>query len=401
MKVLIWDKGIPLQNTGGPSGYLYNIHEYLKEYNNDSVDFYSDVIGEVANNQNSATASKSIRQRMLSLLLKRKIPAYFIQLKHFYFTQKELSAKEKEMLSKYDYVHVHTMQSLVHYFLVQNVSAKIIFTTHCPEPCFDEVSASYGMSWFANHLPFFRGYFLKRECNIIRKANLVMFPVKEAIAPYVVKSKQYERLFSDIENRIFYVPTALYPADKIETSFNPVEKENIPQNSLKVCYIGRHNQIKGYDIVKEMAELVWKRVDETIHFIIGGKESPLYGLQDCRWHELGWVKTVEVLNNVDLFILPNRQTYFDLVLLEVLRQGKPCVISDTGGNRWFKQHNLKGISTFDVNNIETVIPIFKKMIDLKRQGGLYDLEQEITKFFSNHFTVKAYLETYLKALSDF
>ena len=29
-KILIWDLNINLLNTGGPAGYLYNIHEYLK-----------------------------------------------------------------------------------------------------------------------------------------------------------------------------------------------------------------------------------------------------------------------------------------------------------------------------------------------------------------------------------
>lgn len=40
MKVLIWDN-FELQNTGGPSNYLYNIHEYLKDHPNNSIVFLS------------------------------------------------------------------------------------------------------------------------------------------------------------------------------------------------------------------------------------------------------------------------------------------------------------------------------------------------------------------------
>ena len=39
-KILIWDKHIPLKNTGGPSGYLYNIYSFIKESNNyECIDF--------------------------------------------------------------------------------------------------------------------------------------------------------------------------------------------------------------------------------------------------------------------------------------------------------------------------------------------------------------------------
>lgn len=36
-KILIWDKQLPLENMGGPSGYLYNIHEFLKEHPSEQI----------------------------------------------------------------------------------------------------------------------------------------------------------------------------------------------------------------------------------------------------------------------------------------------------------------------------------------------------------------------------
>lgn len=402
MKVLIWDKDLTLKNVGGPAGYLYNIHEYLKTYACDNIDFYSDIIGtSISDNEFHESIYRKIRRQMLFSILKIKFFAFIIELKHFYFTRKKLSNTEKELLGKYDYVHVHTMMSLVHYFMGEHTNVKVIFTTHCPEPCIDELSNNYGMSFFLNHIPYFRRIFLRRECRIIRNADLIMYPVKEAKEPYTIKSNEYIKLFNEIEDRIFYVPTSLYPASKIETTSNPLENEKIPEGSLKVCYIGRHNSIKGYDIVRDIAQMVWRDFDENIHFIIGGKEGPLFGLNDCRWHELGWVETVKVLNNVDLFILPNRQTYFDLILLEVLRQGKPCIISDTGGNRWFKKYNLEGVRFFNHRKIETFLPELNYFAEAKRQDRLKEFEQGIKIFFFNHFTTQIYIEHYLKELSRF
>ena len=39
-KVLIWDT-FPLENIGGPMGYLYNLHEYLKEHPSAQITFLS------------------------------------------------------------------------------------------------------------------------------------------------------------------------------------------------------------------------------------------------------------------------------------------------------------------------------------------------------------------------
>ena len=39
-KVLIWDLGINLKNSGGPAGYLYNWKEYLSNHHNYDNIFY-------------------------------------------------------------------------------------------------------------------------------------------------------------------------------------------------------------------------------------------------------------------------------------------------------------------------------------------------------------------------
>ena len=41
-KVLIWDS-FPLKNIGGPFGYCYNLHEFLKEHPTDQITFLSDI----------------------------------------------------------------------------------------------------------------------------------------------------------------------------------------------------------------------------------------------------------------------------------------------------------------------------------------------------------------------
>ena len=45
-KVLIWDT-FPLENIGGPMGYLYNLHEYLKEHPSAQITFLSDLMADL------------------------------------------------------------------------------------------------------------------------------------------------------------------------------------------------------------------------------------------------------------------------------------------------------------------------------------------------------------------
>ena len=64
------------------------------------------------------------------------------------------------------------------------------------------------------------------------------------------------------------------------------------------------------------------------------------GLKTDHWIEVGWTNDPHSLIAAsDVFVLPNHETYFDLILLEVLSLGVPVVMSRTGGNKFFEQFN--------------------------------------------------------------
>ena len=72
-------------------------------------------------------------------------------------------------------------------------------------------------------------------------------------------------------------------------------------------------------IAKEFAEKILKEYKD-IYFIIAGKESKeISPLKDSHWIEVGWTEEgKKIIKNSQLYILPNRETYFDLVFLEAL-----------------------------------------------------------------------------------
>jgi glycosyltransferase involved in cell wall biosynthesis len=175
-----------------------------------------------------------------------------------------------------------------------------------------------------------------------------------------------------------------------------LNKYNIPSGSLRVCYIGRHNEVKGYAFLRKVAKEIWKK--EDVYFIVGGTQAPLKGLNDKRWIELGWVKTPELLNCIDVFILPNKETYFDIILLEVLRQGVPVIISKTGGNKWFASKNMEGIKCFEYGNIDSCVSLIQRIVLQKKNGLLPEIGCSNKEYFCKELSMARYIENYVTSL---
>lgn len=405
MKVLIWDKGIKLASVGGPVGYMYNIHEYIKNHPSESVYFYSDV-AKFNNNgvpltfQQGGSLKKAVRT-LLKPIIHTNLLSFIRDIKSYYHSSFKLDDNDRNLLEQYDFVHVHHLPTLMSLFLKNEVPARIIFTTHFPEPLIDETANNRGCGWVLRLFPFIRTYYLKKEANAISSSFKVMLPVREAIEAYTENNRIYKNLFEEIESKLFFVPTSIYPSEKsIPEGQSSLESKELDPSYLKVCFVGRHNQIKGYDQLQMIAKQIWKSSPKT-YFIIGGKEEPLKGLNDKRWIELGWVNTFALLEEIDVFVLPNKQTFFDLIMIEVLRQGVPCVISNTGGNKWFEKFNLDGIRVYNYNDFDTASRYLEEFSEIKKHSGLQDIRERNKKFFMDHFTVSEYLNDYILQLSSF
>lgn len=387
MKVLVWDKNIELKNTGGPSGYLYNINQYIKDKRLYDIHFYSDYLKPIPPNNYKP---KGLISKIYMVLIQ-----FWINLTKSY-TFSGLSHDEVELLNKFDFVHVHSIEDMRKYFLKRNLDlkVKVILTSHCPEPYVDELSSQSYYNKFFQTFQFVRNYFILKEVEAFDIADYIMFPVEEAKEAYTNRSKLYEKCFRNNINKFIYVPTAIVDCQsKKQDNYNLNE---IYENQLKVCFIGRHSEIKGYDKLIQIANNVLEKSNE-VAFIIGGQILNDKYPKNQQWLELGWVKTSDLLKEIDLFILPNKQTYFDLILLEVLRQGVPVLISATGGNKWF-ENKSRGILLYEYNDVVEASNQILKCLEYKRVGLLSKLGQENRTLYENELTLSRYVETYLKTL---
>lgn len=394
MRVLIFAKKSSLKDVGGPTGYIYNISEYLKQNPSNEIFFLPEKpLGRTF----WGFISTSLYLFFTRLFKSSKHIRNILEFYSMFFRYERYDKKTIEYLNSFDYIHLHHTPYYFTTFKKNKIKAKKIITLHSPEPYTYETLEMAGLGKFADSHPNFKNYFLKKEIKIFYDCDYVMFPVPEAKEPYIISSLLYKETLKDVEYKTFYVPTSLYSVDMIEGRTGKLDELNLPIDALKVCYIGRHNQIKGYDFLQDTAKLVWNKGIDA-YFIIGGKEGPIYGLNDKRWVELGWVKTPHLLNEVDVFVLPNKQTYFDLILLEVLRQGGPVILSRTGGNKWFEQFNLEGMFFFEYGNTEELTDIIMRIKKIKEENRLSVLRESNKNFIKDNLNMGIYFERYLKAL---
>lgn len=136
----------------------------------------------------------------------------------------------------------------------------------------------------------------------------------------------------------------------------------------------------------------------NVYVLIAGEEGPLYHLEHERWIEVGWTNDPHsIIAASDVFVLPNKETYFDLIMLEVLSLGKIVVASNTGGNKYFSVFKHGGILIY--NSQREAVRLLKKVMALSFEEREY-LGGENKKIFFKYFTSEIFANNYIKLINS-
>lgn len=338
MKLLVWNT-YDLGPKGGPAGYLYNIKQHSGQAGF-NIDFLSDLELEFK--------YRKTNDRWTNLLVRVLMKIDPSQKKKFldsYVVTKQEIACDISVLSEYDAIHFHTTYELFQARrLLRAYRGKIILQSHSPKPFLYEVMEDrFGIS--APHPYAVMRYLTQIDRFAFKRADTIVFPCRESMDSYV---SRYRFILRFLKKTVF-LPT---PYETANTAGIDIKKElQLPEDSFLVLYAGRHNYVKGYDLIKKAAEEIFKlNVSPPIHFLIAGQESPLIGLQNISWHELGWRSDIgAIMKSSDCMVLLNRETYFDLILLEALAHSLPVILSKTGGNKYFAKYSSPGLLFCELN----------------------------------------------------
>ena len=171
----------------------------------------------------------------------------------------------------------------------------------------------------------------------------------------------------------------------------------VPNEAFLISYVGRHNRVKGFDLLKDIASSLFEKEDNA-WVVSAGNEAPIKRLEHKHWLEIGW--TTEAHSYIaasDVFVLPNRETYFDIVMLEILSLGKIVVASRTGGNKYFEEAGCKGVFLYDT--VEEAVTLLQKICHMS-ESERQSLGDANKVFYRDHLTVSSMYDSYINLLNE-
>jgi glycosyltransferase involved in cell wall biosynthesis len=282
---------------------------------------------------------------------------------------------------------------------LENYDGKVILTSHSPKRLSKEIAEDCtSKKDYTKHKEQYDNLIAIDEYSF-KRADYIIFPCKESEEPYYHTWKDYKKIHETNKNKYIYIPTGISPVNTGNFSRKKIrEKYGIPDNKFVVCYIGRHNKVKGYDQLKDIASKVLEDSNIEVHFLIAGKEAPLTGLKNKNWTEAGWIDNPnELIFAADAFILPNQETYFDLILLQAMSIGKPIILTNTGGNKYFKKFKESGLFFYAYGDTNGAANIIKKL-SKSSKGDISKYGKANKTIFEENFTIEIFTKKYIEAI---
>ena len=380
MKVLLYYDETKLKPVGGPAGYLYNIKQKRDEINDNEISFI--------NNKNHET----FKSYILSKFGKINRHLKYITKEEMYIDSIIYSSKHKidNTFNGYDCVHFHsTFDLYANKKNLEKYDGKVILTSHSPKTSYKEYIEDVISKDIYNKNKSLFDKIEEFDTYSFNRADYIIFPCLGAEDPYFHSWSLYEKIRD--KTKIKYVPTGIIPVTCKNSRQEIRKKYNIPNDAILLSFVGRHNEVKGYDILQDIFSQL-----KNVYVICCGKIGNIKPPKSDRWIEVGWTNDpYSIVQASDIYMLPNRETYFDIAMLQTLSIGKCSVISNTGGNKEFV--NTPGVKLF--NTINDAINCIKNFIEIpiEKRTQLEKLQQ---KEFNQKYTIDVFYKQYKQTLNE-
>ena len=267
---------------------------------------------------------------------------------------------------------------------------KLYLTSHCPEmPAIEltEILVAAGLRPQLAHNAF--DQLLKIDLHAFRAADVIVFPCQESMEPYFETCDLFGNAIAG--KKLCHVLTGIEDV--------PPTQDIIPgefHELFKIAYVGRHNSVKGYDLLLEALPPFLDRTGAVL--FVAGRQGPFFAPCHTRWRELGWIPTPSALiKGCDIFLLPNRRTYFDLVAIEAMAMGRAILASSTGGNKALAALT-PGVTLFSPNE-ECLSAALEHIASCGREE-LHRRGQANRAVYESTLTADAFADRYVRMLES-
>jgi glycosyltransferase involved in cell wall biosynthesis len=382
-----------LKPAGGPSGYLYNLLTSLQ--NNHITDIKLITKGLEQSKKHTQKNQKSNFFKTFENFFKtRVLPSRYNTKrkdKKLYETYLKFFKNEESSLFKSRINHFHNCMDF-YYFkkIYPNNTALSIITSHSPQPAYKE---------FYDGL-IYQGYSIKKatEMSLSQKeidrfafmnSDYIVFPCEQAVEPY----KDFLQEYNISKDKIKYVITSSEKMKYSKTNEEFRKEFSIPENAIVLSYVGRKNHIKGFDLFNELASRF--KNDERFYFISAGI-GPINPIEMKNFIDIGWTNDPgSIINASNYVVVPNRDTYFDLGVIQAMSLGKTIITTPTGGNKWFMDKDLDFIF-FNIDALDSLVETVKT----RSVSNAIKNEQFFNEILENDFFALNYSTFYNSILEN-
>ena len=165
---------------------------------------------------------------------------------------------------------------------LESYKGRIILTSHTPKPSHLEI---YEDSITEKERKKYGNLYKKLEKideYAFNKADYIVFPCEYAEEPYYNRWEKYKEIKEKNKQKYRYLLTgtqkcfAKIPKDEVR------EKYSIPKDAFLISYVGRHNEVKGYDFLKEIGKEILEK-NKNVYIICAGKEEPIKRFSVSPW----------------------------------------------------------------------------------------------------------------------
>lgn len=367
-----------LRPVGGPAGYLYNLNYGLERIGDTSVRFMA---GEDAPKINAS--------------VKSRVPMLLREVNRYLYYKRELSTQIvlDDSLLACSTLHFHSTMDLYRARnQLKGYKGKVLLTSHSPVVTYLQILDLFSPNR-RKYLKDLMAELAEVDRFAFSLADYIIFPCAEAEECYFNTWDEYPNIRE--QSKIKYLPTGLKQVSPLRKKCSTRSELGIPPEAFVISFVGRHNEVKGYDVLVDLANRL--RGYSDVWFLVAGVEGPMYQPNYPRWVEVGWTNDPHsIISASDVFVLPNRETYFDLVFLEVLCLGIPIIASKTGGNKYFgsiDQGRPSGISLYeDVDELESaVVSLYESDSAYRRNCG-----EANRALYERSFSAEVFASEYLQ-----
>ncbi len=319
--------GRHIRPGGGPAGYLYNLKSIIQKRRSSLLDVWSFSSAEERSAASHNNAPAVITA--LPLFVRKALVATLVHIraKRDRAHAKELSEKltgEKPIFHDQFLAQAFSQVSNTPYGLMP----------HQPTELSKEVAVLYQHKYKVPY-HFVYNLLVQRELSGYQNAEFLISPTKWSLDGYFLEDSESRSIIEN-KKKSFVVSTAKAPRQSIDRE-TMRKKLGITNSQLAIGFLGRYIEDKGFDQFLRIARSQENK--KGLLFFSAGT-GPIALSDSDNVNNLGWRSDIgDIIKALDLVLIPNRLTYFDLLPIECLMLGTPVAVTPTGGNRWLLEHS--------------------------------------------------------------